>query len=83
MVPESSNYHLFCLLSLSLAGVKILHLHENLICRCTAHDEGEQNGARINSISPTVSDLRSQKKSLFLLIMTSASKKILRIKKGT
>ena len=44
------------------AGVKILHFHENLICRCTAHDEGEQNGARIKSISPTVSDLRSQKK---------------------
>ena len=77
------TYFAFFLCLFTLAGVKILHLHENLICRCTAHDEGEQNGARMNSISPTVSDLRSQKKSLFLLIMTSASKKILRIKKGT
>ena len=77
------TYFAFFLCLFTLAGVKILHLHENLICRCTTHDEGEQNGSRINSISPTVSDLRSQKKSLFLLIMTSASKKILRIKKGT
>ena len=46
----------------ALAGVKILHLDEIGICRCTAHDEGKQNGARIKSISPTVSDLRSQKK---------------------
>ena len=79
------TYFAFFLCLFTLAGVKILHLHEykNLICRCTAHDEGEQNGARINSISPTVSDLRWRKKSLLILIMTSASKKILRIKRGT
>ena len=48
------------------------------ICRCTAHDEWEQNGARIKSISPTVSDLRSQKNQ-----SSYASKKSLQIKKGT
>ena len=67
----------------ALAGVKILHLDEIGICRCTAHHDGVQDGARVKSIPPTRSDLLSQKKGLILLIMTSASKKILRIKKGT
>ena len=59
---ERTELSAFFLTFFALAGEKILHLHENSICRCTAHDEGEQNGARIKSISPTVSDLRSQKK---------------------
>ena len=74
----------FFLTPFTLAGVKILHLHENLICRCTAHHDGEQNGARIKSISTMVSDLRRQEKqSSSYSSLTSASKKILRIKKGT
>ena len=56
------TYFAFFLCLFTLAGVKILHLHENLICRCTAHHDGERHGARIKSISPKVSDLRSQKK---------------------
>ena len=59
---ERSEISAFFLTSFALAGVKILHLRKYWICRCTAHDDGEQNGARIKSISPTVSDLRSQKK---------------------
>ena len=73
----------FFLTFFALAGVKILHLHVNIICRCTAHHDGEQNGARIKSVSPMISDLRWLKESLLLIIITSASKKILRIKKGT
>ena len=59
---ERTEISAFFLTPFTFAGVKILHLHENLICRCTAHHDGEQNGARIKSISPTVSDLRLQKK---------------------
>ena len=51
--------------------MKILHLAEIGICRCTAHHDGVQDGARIKSIPPTRSDLLSQKKGLILLIMTS------------
>ena len=83
---ERAEIGAFFLTSFALAGVKIFHLHENWLCRCTAHHDGERHGARIKSISPKVLDLRSQKKSLILLLllmMTSASKKILRIKKGT
>ena len=32
------------------------------ICCCTIPDGGEHNGARMKSISPTVSDLRRQEK---------------------
>ena len=56
---ERTELSAFFLTSFAFAGVKILHLD---ICRCTAHHGGEQNDARIKSISPTVSDLRSQKK---------------------
>ena len=82
---ERTEVSAFFLTFFALAGVKILHLHENWICRCTAHDEGEQNGARINLISPTVLDLRSRKKqsSSSSYSFYDASKKILRIKKGT
>ena len=59
---ERSEIIAFFLTPFTLAGVNILHLHENLICRCTAHHDGEQNGARIKSISPTVADLRCHKK---------------------
>ena len=52
----------FFLTFFALAGVKILHLDENRICRCTIPHDGVQNGARIKSISPTVSDLRRQEK---------------------
>ena len=52
----------FFLTFFAFAGVKILHLHENLICRCTIPHDGVQNGARIKSISPTVSDLSRQEK---------------------
>ena len=54
---ERTEVSAFFLTFFALAGVKILHLHENGICRCTAHHDGEQNGARIKSIQPTVSDL--------------------------
>ena len=83
---ERTELSAFFLTSLTFAGVKILHLDEIGICRCTAHHGGEQNGARIKSISPTVSDLRSQKKqstSSYSFYDYDASKKILRIKKGT
>ena len=79
---ERTEISAFFLTPFTLAGVKILHLHENCICRCTAHDEGQQNGARIKSMSPTVSDLCSQKKQS-TSSSSYASKKILRIKKGT
>ena len=59
---ERTEVSAFFLTFFAFAGVKILHLHENLICRCTAHHDGEQNGARIKSVSPTVSDLRRQEK---------------------
>ena len=68
---ERSEISAFFLTFFALAGVKILHLHENGICRCTAHHDGEQNGARIKSIQPTVSDLRWQKESLLLLLILS------------
>ena len=72
MIPRTCGIHLviseirteisdFFLTPFTLAGVKVLHLH---ICRCTAHYDVERNGARIKSIIPTVSDLRSQKKLL-------------------
>ena len=79
---ERTEISAFFLTLFALAGEKILHLHENLICRCTAHHDGEHNGARIKSISPTISDLRSQKKQS-TSSSSYASKKILRIKKGT
>ena len=60
---ERAEISAFFLTSFALAGVKILHLHENRLCRCTAHHDGEEHGARIKSILPKVSDLRSQKKS--------------------
>ena len=53
----------------ALPSVKILHLDEIGICRCTAHHDGVQDGARVKSIPPTHSDLLSQKKGLILLIM--------------
>ena len=59
---ERTEVSAFFLTFFALAGVKILHLHENLICRCTIPHDGEQNGARMESISPTVSDLRRQEK---------------------
>ena len=59
---ERAEISAFFLTSFALAGAKILHLHENWMCRCTAHDDGVQDGARIKPISPTGSDLRSQKK---------------------
>ena len=52
----------FFLTFFALAGVKILHLDENWICRCTIPHFGKQNGARIKSIPCTVSDLRRQEK---------------------
>ena len=66
---ERTEVSAFFLTFFALAGVKILHLHENGICRCTAHHGREQNGARIKSIQPTVSDLRWQKESLLLLLL--------------
>ena len=59
---ERSEISAFFLTPFTLAGVKVLHLHKIQICRCTAHHDGEWNGARIKSILPTLSDLRSQKK---------------------
>ena len=52
----------FFLASFALAGVMILHLH---ICRCTAHNDGGKNGARIKSIPRTVLDLRSLTKQSY------------------
>ena len=66
---ERAEISAFFLTFFALAGVKILHLDEIGICRCTAHHDREQNGARIKSISPTISDLRWLKESLLLLIM--------------
>ena len=83
IVHGKTEISAFFLTFFTLAGVKNLHLDEIGICRCTAHHDGVQDGARVKSIPPTRSDLFSQKKGLILLIMTSASKKILRIKKGT
>ena len=65
----------------TLAGVNVLHLQYKYD-RCTAHDDGEQNGARMKLISPTISDLRSLTKQSEYYDY-DASKKILRIKKGT
>ena len=59
---ERTEISAFFLTSFDLAGVKILHLHVNKICSCTTHHDGEQNGARIKSISPMVLDLRRQEK---------------------
>ena len=52
--------------------------------RSTAHHDGKQNGARIKSISRTVSALCRQEKSLLhLILLTSASKKNSSNKKGS
>ena len=59
---ERTEISAFFLTFFALAGVKILHLHENWIWRCTIPDDGEQNGARMKSIAPTVSDLHRQEK---------------------
>ena len=60
-IRRSENIAFFLTLFV-LAGVKILHLDKNLICRCTIPNDGEQVGARMKYISPTVSDLRRQEK---------------------
>ena len=69
---ERAEISAFFLTFFALAGVKILHLDEIGICRCTAHHDGVQDGARVKSIPPTRSDLLSQKKGLILLIMILA-----------
>ena len=66
---ERAEISAFFLTSFALAGVKILHLRKDSICRCPAHHDGEQNGARIKSISRTVSDLCRQGKSLLLIMI--------------
>ena len=79
---ERAEISAFFLTFFALAGVKILHLDEIGICRCTAHHDGVQDGARVKSILSTVSDLRSLKE-VSTYYDYDASKKILRIKKGT
>ena len=59
---ERTDISAFFLTLFVLAGAKILHFDENWICRCTIPHDGEQNGARMESISPTVSALRRQEK---------------------
>ena len=59
---ERTEISAFFLTLFVLAGAKILHFDKNCICRCTISHDGVQNGARIKSISPTVSDLRRQEK---------------------
>ena len=59
---ERTGISAFFLTFFVLAGAKILHFDNNLICRCTIPHDKVQNGARIKSISPTVSDLRRQEK---------------------
>ena len=44
---ESAGISALFLTSFALAGVKNLHLYKNSICRCTAHQDGVQIGARI------------------------------------
>ena len=71
---ERAEISAFFLTFFALAGAKILHLDEIGICRCTAHHDGVQDGARVKSIPPTRSDLLSQKKGLILLIMMLVKK---------
>ena len=59
---ERTEISAFFLTFFVLAGAKILHLDKISICCCTIPDGGEHNGARMKSISPTVSDLRRQEK---------------------
>ena len=59
---ERTEVSAFFLTFFVLAGAKILHFDKNLICRCTIPHDGEQNGARMKSIAPTVSDLCRQEK---------------------